>query len=39
MHGRYTKGSRFPRIGTSLDIKEIDPTHTEKFTTTEKECS
>ena len=25
--------------GTSLDIKEMDPTHTEKFTTTEKECS
>ena len=39
MNGRYTKGSISQRIGTSLDIKEMDPTHTEKFTTTDKECS
>ena len=39
MNGRYTKGRRSQRIGTSLNIKEMDPTHTEKFTTTEKECS
>ena len=36
MNGRYTKGSRSQRIGTSLDIKEMDPTHTEKFTNTLK---
>ena len=36
MNGRYTKSRRSQRIGTSLDIKEMDPTHTEKFTTTEK---
>ena len=31
MNGRYTKGRRSQRIGTSLDIKEMDHlTHTEK---------
>ena len=39
MNGRYTKGRRSQRICTSLDINEMDPSHTEKFTTTEKEYS
>ena len=30
MNGRYTKGMRCQRIGTSLDIKVMDPTPTEK---------
>ena len=30
MNERYTKGRRSQRIGTSLDIKVIDPTPTEK---------
>ena len=34
MNGRYINVRRYPRIGTSPDIKETDLTPTDKLTTT-----
>ena len=39
MNERYTHGIELQRIGTSPNIKVMDPTSTEELNTTGEECS